>query len=248
MRRAARGPRVSRPSALNRSRVGEIAERNRDEDVRGGLDQLPREVELDGGFHRHVEQQERERPIRAGRFCGGLEERARDPSPPPRRTAPRIAPAGGRGPVRRAAVLPAPPASTRASINSCSVRASARGKPGVRATGPKYSSPPSREASNVARAATASPPIYETGAMPRAASTGAARRAASWATLNRWRPIAPPRATATARARLSAAPRDAETMRTPGPSARADTHARASERRCAASDASMRRRDGWRST
>ena len=48
------------------------------------------------------------------------------------------------------------------------------------------------------------------GAMPAAASTGAARRAASCAKLNRCSPTAPPRAGATPRARSSAAPRDAD--------------------------------------
>src|SRR6476661_6098448 len=50
---------------------------------------------------------------------------------------------------------------------------------------------------------------------------------------------------ATARARSSAAPREADTISTPGASARAETQAPASASRCAASDASMKRREGW---
>ena len=61
---------------LESSEGRQIAERDGDEDVRRRLDQRPREVELDRRFHRHVEQEQRERAIRAGGFRRGLEQRA----------------------------------------------------------------------------------------------------------------------------------------------------------------------------
>ena len=58
--------------------------------------------------------------------------------------------------------------------------------------------------------------------MPRAASTGAASRAASCVMLKRWRPIAPPRRATRPRGRGRRPRRaTATTIRTPGPSARA---------------------------
>ena len=80
--------------------------------------------------------------------------------------------------------------------------------------------------------------------MPRPARTGAASRAASCAKLNRWSPMAVSRLNAIDRARSSAAPREAETIRTPPRSSRAPTHVEASRSLCAESDASMMRSDG----
>ena len=148
------------------------------------------------------------------------------------RTA-RSAPPSGK-PLRRSACTPA-------RRSSCSVRASARGKPGVLATGAKYCSASSRRASKVARAATASEPREVTGASPCAASTGAASRAASCARLKRWTPMVAPRAAAIDRPRSSAAPREAPTSHTSPRDACVSTNARASWSRSCAEGDSIRR-------
>ena len=133
------------------------------------------------------------------------------------------------------------PAPISARRSSCSVRASARGKPGVFATGAKYCSAASRCASKVARAATASEPRYVTGASPCAARIGAARRAASCVRLKRWSPIVAPAAAAIDRARSSTAPRDAPTSHTSPRAACVSTNARASLSRSCAEEDSIRR-------
>ena len=141
---------------------------------------------------------------------------ARSPPPSP---APRMAAAG-----------------TIASDTSSSVRASARGKPGASATGAKYESAPARETSNSARAATARTPSGVVGDNRSRASSGAARRAASWVRLNRYIPNVAPRLTASVRARSSAAARDAATMRHPVSGEASKMNRRAASRRTMADE------------
>ena len=117
----------------------QIAERHRDEDLWRGLDQLAHQPELDGRIHRHVEQEQRAARGTRRRTPRPPRTASRDRWPMRRRTGPRIASSSRArsGPPSGKACKAAVP--TRASSSSCRVRARARGKPGVPATGPKYS-------------------------------------------------------------------------------------------------------------
>ena len=99
-----------------------------------------------------------------------------------------------------------------ASRSSWSVRARAFGKPGSEATGAKYARSPAVTASNTARVAIASAPACVPGARRAPVSRPAATRAASSVKLNRVSPNVAFARLATARARSSAAPRDAPTI------------------------------------
>ena len=133
-------------------------------------------------------------------------------------------------------------ASTPASRSSWSVRASARGKPGVDATGAKYFSERRRVASNAALAATASAPSQVLGVCPSIASATIALRAASCVRLTRCNPKVAGTLTATARARSSAAPRDAPTISVGKLGERARRTSRAADSRSAAREETMMRK------
>ena len=107
-----------------------------------------------------------------------------------------------------------PAGVTIASARSSSVRARARGNPGVPATGAKYVSALSASASKRARAATAWTPSPVVGDSRSRASSGAASRAASCVRLNRYSPNVAPRVRARSRTKSSAAPREADTIST----------------------------------
>src|SRR5262249_39804123 len=129
----------------------------------------------------------------------------------------------------------------RARRSSWTVRASAFGKPGIRATGPKYSSSPAAVASNTARAAIASDPAWLPATRGAPVTTVAAARAARSVRLKRLRPKVAPARDATSRARSSAAPRDAPTIRISEAGGRDERKARArSSRADAEVDVTMR--------
>ena len=115
----------------------DVAERHGDERVRRGGNQAARQLELDRRFHRHVEEQQRHRALAATPSLAAsnsaarpVAEAAANCSSNPSSSRARSAPPSGR-PRRRSAATPA-------IASSCSVRASARGKPGVPATASKY--------------------------------------------------------------------------------------------------------------
>ena len=99
------------------------------------------------------------------------------------------------------------PVRAPAMRSSPNVRLSARGNPGMSATGAKYPSPSRLSRSSATRAATASSLSGAVGVSPRFARAGKARRATSSATLDRVMPNVAPVSAAIDRANSSAAER-----------------------------------------
>ena len=128
-----------------------------------------------------------------------------------------------------------------ASRSSCNVRARAFGNPGSVATGAKYASSAAPIASKTARAASASAPASVPRARRAPSILVAAAFAASSVRLNRVRPKVAPARRAIARAKSSAAPRDAPTMTSSEAAGRPARKVRAAFSRAAADeDVTMR--------